>query len=524
MSLISKLAFAAAASALSLLTAEAQAEVTVVVPQLDEPRTLSPNFSSDTGGYAPSSNIYSHLVTMDWGVVKGTPAYGDLAESWETSEDGKTVTFKLYKNVKWHDGKPLTSADVKFTFDTMVKKKYPYAAFLANVAEIATPDDYTVVAKLKTPDMSFVPMMAQAAGWTGKIYPKHIWESQDGFDKGPNLNNPIGSGPFKFVRWEKGGPVELAANPDYFRGKPAIDRLIFRRISDANVARAEFDSGQLYYLPYDYAPPLAEVPALQKDKTIEVVFTPSHYSRDIQLNLRKPPLNNLKVREAIASAIDRDNISKLGFNGYWKPAVHANVDTQVQWINRDVRFPAYDKAKAEKLLDEAGFPKGADGWRFAVGITGPSYSDCKNINEVLVQQLRQVGINARLEPFDQATWFRRMQEGNFDISCYFTRYGPDPDAYREHFGTGGQRNFMGYSNPEFDTLGAEAVQLTDPAERQKRYAKMQAMLVRDIPYINLFNEQKTSLTKAGWTGWSAQESGYDKSVTWFGYYAVKPPK
>ncbi len=146
------------------------------------------------------------------------------------------------------------------------------------------------------------------------------------------------------------------------------------------------------------------------------------------------------------------------------------------------------------------------------------------MKEVLVQQLRQVGINARLEPFDQATWFRRMQEGNFDISCYFTRYGPDPDAYREHFGTGGQRNFMGYSNPEFDALGAEAVQLTDPAERQKRYSKMQAMLVRDMPYINLFNEQKTSLTKAGWTGWSAQESGYDKSVTWFGYYAVKPPE
>ena len=246
------------------------------------------------------------------------------------------------------------------------------------------------------------------------------------------------------------------------------------------------------------------MPALQRDKTIEVVFTPSHYSRDIQLNLRKPPLNNLKVREAIATAIDRDKISKLGFNGFWKPAVHANVDTQVQWINRDARFPDFDKAKAEKLLDEAGLPQrlptaGAS----PSAITGPSYSDCKNINEVLVQQLRQVGINARLEQFDQATWFRRMQEGNFDISCYFTRYGPDPDAYREHFGTGGQRNFMGYSNPEFDALGAEAVTAAPtPPNGRSEYSKMQAMLVRDIPYINLFNEQKTSLTAAGWTGWS----------------------
>ena len=368
MGLMSKLAFAAAASALSLLAAEAQAEVTVVVPQLDEPRTLSPNFSSDTGGYAPSSNIYSHLVTMDWGVVKGTPAYGDLAESWETSEDGKTVTFKLLKNVKWHDGKPLTSADVKFTFDTMLKKKYPYAAFLGNVAEIATPDDYTVVLKLKTPDMSFVPMMAQAAGWTGKIYPKHLWENQDGFDKGPNVNNPIGSGPFKFVRWEKGGPVELAANPDYFRGKPAIDRLIFRHITDANVARAEFDSGQLYYLPYDYAPPLAEVPALQRDKTIEVVFTPSHYSRDIQLNLRKPPLNNLKVRQAIATAIDRDAINRSSpstgcGNRRSTPASRARSSGSTATL----ASPTSTRPRPKSCSTRPVTRRAADGWRFAVG-------------------------------------------------------------------------------------------------------------------------------------------------------------
>lgn len=503
--------------------AAAQQPVTLVVPQLDEPRTLSPNFAADTGGYSPTSNIYSHLVTMDWGVVAGTPAYGDLAERWETSADGRTITFHLVRNATFHDGKPVTAADVKFTFDTMIRKRYPYAAFLRAVEEIRTPDDFTVVVTLKTPDMSFVPMMAQAAGWTGKIYPKHLWEGQDGFETGPHVNNPIGSGPFKFVRWERGGPVELEAYDKYFRGRPKVDRLIFRRITDANVARADFDAERFPYLPYDYAPPLAEVPALQRDRSIKVVFTPSHYSRDIQLNLRRAPLDNIKVREALATAIDRDAISRLGFQGLWKPAVHANVDTQTDWINRDVRYPAFDRAKAERMLDEAGLPRREGGWRFAVGITGPSYSDCKSITEVLVQQLRQVGINARLEQFDQSTWFRRMQEGNFDISCYFTRYGPDPDAYREHFGTGGQRNFMGYTNAEFDQLGAKAVTLTNPAERVPLYKQMQAMLVRDMPYINLFNEQKTSLVRAGWSGFPAEESGYDKSVTWFGYFGVVPP-
>jgi xanthine/CO dehydrogenase XdhC/CoxF family maturation factor len=144
--------------------------VTVVVPQLDEPRTLSPGFAADTGGYAPTSNIYSHLVTMDWGVVKGTPAYGDLAERWETSADGRTVTFHLVRNATFHDGKPVTSADVKFTFDTMIRKKYPYAAFLKSVVEIQVPDAHTVVVKLSAPDMSFVPMMAQAAGYDVTLF------------------------------------------------------------------------------------------------------------------------------------------------------------------------------------------------------------------------------------------------------------------------------------------------------------------------------------------------------------------
>lgn len=501
----------------------ALAETTLVVPQLDDPRTLSPNPAADTGAYGPGSSIYSHLVVMDWGVVAGTPAYGDLADSWEIGPDGKTYTFKLHPNIKWHDGQPLTSADIKFTYDRMIAKKYPYAAFLRDVEAIETPDANTLVIRLKAPNAAFVPMMAQAAGWTGKIYPKHLWEKEEGFDTGPYVNKPVGSGPFKFSRWDKGSAVELVANPDYFRGKPKVDRLIFRPIADANVARAEFDAEQFPHLPYDYAPPLAEVPALKADPTLEVVFTPSHYSRDIQLNLARAPLSDLKVRQAISYAIDRDAISRLGFNGFWKPAFHANVDTQTDWINKDVSFPAYDKAKAEALLDEAGLPRKDGKWRFAVSVTGPSYSDCRAINEVLVQQLREVGIDAKLEAFDQATWFRRMQDKNFDISCYFTRYGPDPDAYREHFGTGGPRNFMGYSNAAFDELGAKAAAISDKAERKKYYAEMQAMLVRDVPYINLFNEQKTSLVRKGWSGFPLQESGYDKSVTWFGYYGVKPP-
>jgi peptide/nickel transport system substrate-binding protein len=112
-------------------------------------------------------------------------------------------------------------------------------------------------------------------------------------------------------------------------------------------------------------------------------------------------------------------------------------------------------------------PRGAGGWRFDVSVTNPNFPDCKAMMEVLVQQLRQVGINAKLEQFDQATWFRRQAEKQFDISCYFTRYGPDPDAFREHFMTGGGRNNMSYSNPELDALAQKAATLNNKDERRK---------------------------------------------------------
>ena len=499
-------------------------EVTLIIPQLSEPKTLSPSFAADTGGYHPGSNIYSHLVVMDWGILEGTSAYGDLAESWEYSADAKRVTFKLHENVKWHDGVPLTSADVKFTFDTIIANKYTFASYLSNVDKITTPDDYTVVIDLKVPDVAFVPMQAQAAGWTGKIYPKHLWEGQGGFDKGPYVNNPIGSGPFKFKEWVRGSHVELTANPDYFRGKPAVDRLIFKVISDKNVARAEFEAGTFPYLPYDYSPPLAEFAAFQKDPNLEVILNGSHYGRDIQLNTKREPLNKLKVRQAIAFAIDRDAMSTLAFFGLWQPAQYATVDTQKKWRNDAAKFPDHDKAKAEALLDEAGYPRKDGGWRFELSVTNPSFAGSVGIAEVLVQQLRAVGIKANWDKYDNSTWYSKMGERDFDISVYFTRYAPDPDAYSEHFGTDGGRNFMGYSNPEFDKLAVAARAETVFEERKKYYQEMQAMLVRDLPYINLFNVLQPSLLRPGWTGFNVQPSGFNKSITWFGYSSVKPPQ
>lgn len=509
--------------AMLALPISASAETTLVMPQQDEPRTLSPAPSSDTGGHGPTSNVYSHLVVMDWGIVEGVSAYGDLADSWDISEDGTTYTFHLNPNAMWHDGEQVTSEDVKFTYERIMEHGYTFSSFLRDVKTIETPDDLTVVITLNKPNMAFLPMMAQGAQWTGKIYPEHLWADQEGFDTGPYVNAPIGSGPFKFVRWDRGSAVVLEANEDYFRGAPEIDTLIFRTIPDANVARAEFEAGQFPYLPFNYAPPLAEAPIFEADPEINVVYTPSHFSRDLQLNLNHEALGVTEVRQAIAYAIDRETMNRIAFNGSWTPGYYAGVSSLSQWINEDARFPDHDKAMAEKLLDEAGFPRGDDGWRFDVKVTGPNISDCEAITEILVQQLRDVGINAELEKFDQSTWFTRIQEKNFDISCYFGRYGPDPDAYREHFSTGAARNFMSYSDPELDDLAARANTIADEDTRREMYGRIQEIVVRDMPYINVFEEQKMSLVRPGWTGFAVMPDGFNTSISWFGVYGVRPP-
>jgi peptide/nickel transport system substrate-binding protein len=223
-------------------------------------------------------------------------------------------------------------------------------------------------------------------------------------------------------------------------------------------------------------------------------------------------------------AIDRQAISNLAFNGFWKPTMHASVDAMAPWINTDASFPSYDPAAAEKLLDDAGLPRNAQGWRFSAKLTGPNYPDCTSINQVLSAQLRKIGINTTIEAMDIATWFQRIGQKKFDLNCFFTRYGPDPDAYREHFGTEGPRNYMGFSNAEFDSLGATGVQTLDQTARKKIYDRMQAILVQEIPYIALFNETKISLERPSWTGFPTDENGYNKALSWFGYYSVQPGK
>jgi peptide/nickel transport system substrate-binding protein len=496
----------------------------VIVPDPATAASLNPNWKIDTGAYNPTSNIFSHLVVLDWGVTRGTNVYGDLAREWTISDDGLTYTFHLHEGVLWHDGTPLTSADIRYTFEHIIEMGYPLATYLRTVASIEDPTPTTLIIRLTRADPPFLPMLAQASNWYGKILPKHLYEGTD-WTTNPVNDRPVGSGPFRFGEWDRGSYVILRANPDYFRGAPAIDVLVFQHVPDVSVATSLYQAGEIPYLPSQYVLTYGEVAALLANPATDssVVRTPSNFGRDLYFNVQRAPFNDARVREAIATAIDRDAINQTAFFGLWPTVRTAGLEVMGDYLNRDALYPAFDAARAEQLLDEAGYPRRADGWRFATTLTNPAIADTALIAEVLTQQLRAIGIDVTWQRFDGATWNQRMAERNFDMSIYFVRSGPDAESYREHFHSAGPRNFMGYQNARIDELLDRGQGEANTLARQALYQEAQAILVRDMPAVSLFNQVRFSFVRPGWTGFAVQESGFDRAISWFGYWAVQPP-
>ena len=321
----------------------------------------------------------------------------------------------------------------------------------------------------------------------------------------------MGTGPFKFVSWNKGTQISLAANADYFLGAPQIGQLTFQLVADAQVAQAGFDAGEFPYLTNDYVTNFPQLATLSKGTDPIVVQTPSLYDRSLMFNLSNKYLADPLVREAIAYGVDREAMNQTA---------SAGISSVSDVRNDNATFPQHDLDKAKELLDQAGYPAGSDGMRFPLRVTNYPVADSNLIAEVVVQQLKDMGIDATWEQYDLPTWLDKLNQRDFDITSYFVRYGPDPAAYGEHFGAEGPRNFMGYQNDSVDDLLAQGRATTDMTVRKDVYGQVQEQLVKDMPYLPLFTENKFSLVHQGWTGFAVMEDGYNKSMGWFGFYAV----
>ncbi|MEQ8499796.1 MAG: ABC transporter substrate-binding protein, partial [Sneathiellaceae bacterium] len=458
--------FAAAAVSLLVATAPAPASAEPVkggvlnIAMSPEPPMIVSAFNSSTFVGLISTKIYDGLVTYDFDMTP-RPL---LATSWDVSEDGLTYTFKLRDDVKWHDGKPFTSADVKFTLEKVWREMHPRGrTTFQHVSEVETPDDHTVVVKLNKP----TPILMKAlSSYESQVLPKHIFDDGQDIATHPALNHPIGTGPFKFKEWQKGDYIIVERNPDYWdQPKPHLDAIVWKIIPDAAARSAALETGEVHYAPFSRVP-MADIPRLEALDTIEVESRGYEYLSPIflmELNTRNDYLKHVKVRQAISHAIDRKFLVDAIWFGQGSkvtgPVPPSNVDNYTADVPDTV---SYDPELSKTLLDEAGFKAGSDGTRFkltlevvaGVGETIPPSG------EYIKQALGKVGIDVELRNIDLGGFIKRVYTDNdFDMTMNLIYAMPDPTIgvqrlyWSENIKPGVPfSNASGYSNPEMDRV------------------------------------------------------------------------
>ncbi len=457
---------------------------TLVVASANDPGQFNPGITTAGGTHMVTGNIYNGLLMLD----EAFNPQPDLAETWTVSPDGTTYTFNLARGVTWHDGQPFTSADVKFTFEEVLLKYHARtkAGLETVLAGIDTPDPQTVVMRFNQP---YGPLLQRLDVVEAAILPRHVYEGTD-VQNHPANQNPIGTGPFKFAEYARGDRVRLERNPTYFKpGLPYLDELVFRIIPQANTATLAFEQGEVDYLTTVPGPDMAR---LQQMAGVTVASTSagsggSNCQDTLIYNLRKPPFDQLEVRQAFAHAIDRQQILDQVRFGQGRVAI-SPISSALGWAhNPNVARYAFDPARANELLDQAGYPPAGGGPRFSA--TFPHATSFARQAEVIRLNMADVGVDVVLQPLEvnaaNETVFVR-QEFDLGIGSYCN--GPDPEiGVTRAYVTSNIRpipfaNGAAYSNPRVDALFAQAASTVDRAQRGALYAEIQDILVADVPY------------------------------------------
>jgi peptide/nickel transport system substrate-binding protein len=485
-----------------------------------EPSTLNPDITTDFYPYVIDGPIFSKIATLG----PDSQPVPDLAKSWEISPDGKVYTFHLNTGVKWHDGQHFSSDDVKFTYEKILGVYHGSGQVIfKRVSSIATPDADTVVVTLSEPYAAFFTFIAR----DGRILPKHI------FEKGAILENPanmkpIGTGPFRFVSWNRGSDITLERNPDYFvKGQPYLDKIVFKVIPDASARLVALEAGEIDYIPaYDLEN--AAVERLQKSKDITVT-SKGHESwaaiTELMFNTDKAPFGDVRVRRALAQAIDRKFIVDKATFALNKVAT-GPISSEMAWAyTPDVRIYSFDPKAAEQQLDEAGFKRGPDGVRFHARLIALRGSDIfARTAEIVATQLKAVGVDVQVSILDRATALPQIYTTReFDMFIHSLTTGPDPAiGVERQYASSNIRpspftNAVGYRNPQVDKLLADAAVATSRDQRAALYKDFQKIVVGDAPMVWLYEDKTFSAYRnefGGMHDWGP-DSNYDSGRAWW---------
>jgi len=461
------------------------AQQTLVAATNNEPPHLNPAITTAGNVHTVSESMFNGLVGLD---ANANPV-PELAEKWEIRDNGKTYVFTLRQGVKWHDGQPFSSADVKFTFEEMLLKYHARTkAGLENTLKaIETPDANTVIFRFKDP---YAPLLRRLDVTEAPILPHHIYQGSDPLNN-PANQRPIGTGPFKFAEWQRGQQVVMVKNENYFRpGLPKVDRVVFRFIPNNTAAAAALEKGEVDYL---WGVGGADVARLQTVSSVKLEQNPagaggSYCINTLVPNLKNPYLKNPRVRQAFYQAINRQFIlERLNF-GQGRVAQGPIASTLPFFDPKLPQYP-YDPDRANQLLDAAGFPKKQDGVRFKIRFTFAP-SNFGALGDVLKDQLKQAGIDLVLEALDfNAAVDRVYIKKDFDLGVASLCGGSDPDIgvkrllTSRNIGPIAFSNGALYVNPLVDSLLDRAVQTVDEDKRIAFYRQLQQAVVRDLPYF-----------------------------------------
>lgn len=508
---------------LALLSAGCRAERSAHRPGVlvaaiaGDPGHLNPAITTNGGVHTAADLLYDGLVGLD-AASRPVP---ELADRWDVEPGGALYRFHLRPGVRWHDGKPFTAADVKFSFEEVLLRFHARtrASLAPALAAIETPDAATVVFRFHRP---YAPLLQQLNVVEAPMLPEHLYAGADPL-KNPSNLAPVGTGPFRFVAYESDHEIRYRANGDYFGEPPALSEVVLRVIPDSGTQVLALEAGEVDWL---FSVPGAQLERLRHNPRIRLLrssLSPggSNCVMTLAFNLDRPLWRDPRLRRAIAHAIDRGQVLERVLFGEGRVA-QTSISSAIAFAHAsDLRAPAHDPTEARRLLDAAGWRLGADGARHADGVAGaanraplslgfkhfPAQAD---YGSLLRAQLASAGIELKLEALEPPVFVQAVfSQRDFDTALIAYCNGTDPEiGVRRMFVSSSIApvpfsNAAGYRNKEMDALFERAGTALDLDERGRYYRRIQELALEDLPYIPLVETEGTRAYDARCLGFSS---------------------
>jgi len=447
---------------------------------------LDPARETDGESFYGSTQVFDNLVEFVPGTTEVRPA---LAESWEISDDNLAFTFHLREGVTFHDGTPFNADAVKFSFDRQFVESHPYfdlgpwkywgyMGMSDIVDKIVVVDDYTVRFELKKVEAPFLANLAM--DFAAIVSPTAVEKFGEDFK-----NNPVGTGPFKFVEWVKDDRIVVERNEDYWRRTAYLDRLILRVIPDATARYLALQSGEVDVIDF---PSPEDIEAMEQNPEIELIQQPGLNVGYIAMNNDRKPFDNVLVRRAMNHAINKQDIIDAVFGSAGEVAKNPIPPTMWSY-NDDIEDYDYNPERARELLAEAGYPDGFKTDLWAMPVSRPYFPDGRTVAEIAQANLAEIGVTAEIVSFDWGTYLDRTDSGEHQMALLgWTGDNGDPDNFlyvllSSEAAKVPAGNIAFWRNDEFDSLIEEAKTTFDQKRRTELYRKAQEVFHDQAPWV-----------------------------------------